>query len=268
MTILTHLRPHLDDVCGIWLLRRYLPGSRDASIGFISTNEKVDQTDEDTIHVGVGRGRFDEHKGDQGSCAASLVLAFLEQEVGLPDGDRPALRRLVDWVLKEDTGQLNTMPHREFSVPVILKSYYEIRENDSLAVTELGFEILDALFAAQRSLVELEEDWKKRIEFDSSYGRGVGLVTDAREVDSYAYSRGFDLVVYANAAGTYHNVKARTGSGIDLIALRDKLKEREPEAGWYFHHSGLMLICGGLLAPDVKPSRLTVEEIVGLIKEI
>lgn len=68
--LVTHLRPHLDDVCALWLLRRYLPEAKDAEIGFVATNERGGDVHDsaDTVHIGVGRGMFDEHKGDVGEC--------------------------------------------------------------------------------------------------------------------------------------------------------------------------------------------------------
>lgn len=267
-TLITHVRPHLDDICAIWLMRNHAPEAKDAALDFITTNEKGGDTvdDPDFVYIGVGRGKFDEHKGDVGECAATLVFRDLKNRVSFEPAEFRALERIVRWVLEEDTGKLNALPYREFTVPLILQGKYEISGKDSRAVTELCFGILDALLASQKNMVQLEDDWSRRIEFDSRFGRAVGLMSSAKEIDSYAYSRGFDIAVFVNPDGTYHNIRAKVGTVIDLASVYVSLKEREPGAGWYFHHSKKLLICGGELAPGVKPSKLSLEEMIELLK--
>jgi hypothetical protein len=267
-TLVTHVRPHLDDICAMWLMLRYASEARGAKLEFIVTNAvggKV-KDDPDYIYIGVGRGKYDEHKGDVGQCATTLVFNDLKGRATWDDIERRALERIVAWVLEEDTGKLSDIPYREFSVPLILQGEYAVTDRDSKAVTELGIRILDALFSTQKNMVRLDDDWAQRIEFDSRFGRAVAMSSFAREVENHAYAKGFDLVVFVNPDMTYHNIRAKAGTAIDLTSVHEDLKKREPEAGWYFHHSKKMLICGGELAPDVKPSKLTLEQMIELVR--
>lgn len=118
--IITHIRPHLDDICAAWLLKRYLSDCRDAEIEFIPVDDPNPANEAD-YYVGVKRGRFDEHKGDVGECAATLVWKHIKQVA--PPSDRlekAAVEKLTDWVRLEDTGLLMKLDLREYAVPTIL----------------------------------------------------------------------------------------------------------------------------------------------------
>lgn len=265
--IITHLRPHLDDICAAWLLKRYQPGAADAAFEFQPADRKVEAPDADpeTAYVGVGRGRFDEHKGDVGECATSLVHKAIKGNIADPT-EAAAVARLVAWVLEEDTGKLNSLTHREFTVPMIIQGEFDRNGRDSVAVADLGFRMLEALLVSEQNFVRLETDWAKRQEFPSRFGRAVALVSTAKEIDSYGYAHGFDLVVFMNPDGSYRNIRGKAGTAIDLTPVRDELAKIDPQATWYFHHSKKMLICGGELAPAAKPSQLAFEKMIEIVK--
>ncbi len=265
--LITHLRPHLDDICGLWLLKRYFPEARDASIDFIPTNERGgDVTDDPEVaYIGVGRGRFDEHKGDVGECATTLVYKEVAPHIA-DTLEKRAVEKIVEWVFQEDTGRLGTIPYRAFTVPSIIEGYFDGHDRDSHATTEFGFAMLDALIVMQRNQVLLEDDWKNRIEFDSRFGRAVAIVGNSRQMDSYAYAQGFPLVVIMQPGGTYHTIRASAASNTDLTTVYEELHRREPEASWYFHHSKKMLICGGDHALTATPSKLSLQELIDLLK--
>jgi hypothetical protein len=266
--LVTHIRPHLDDICALWLLKRLLPGAEAAEISFVPTNERGGDVNDDaeTMYVGVGRGRFDEHKGDIGQCATSLVFAYLKEKAAVPDGDARAFAKIVDWVLLEDTGKLNSMANRSFSIPAIIEGHFDRVNRDSASVTELVFTILDDLLLMQKNEVTVEDAWAKRVEFDSRFGRTAAVSAKARQLDAYAYSHGCPLVLIVDPALTYHTFRADAASDIDLTSVWEKLKEVDAEASWYFHHSKKMLICGGDHAPYAVPSKLTLEGMIALVK--
>lgn len=266
-TIVTHLRPHLDDICAAWLLKRFLPDYADAGLEFVSTSVRESgDGDLDRTYVGVGRGRFDEHKGDAGECATTLVFAHVRESAELDDLTRRALERIVGWVLLEDTGRLMTVEQRDFTLPVALRGEYDRTGGDSASAAELGFGMLDALLVSHRDLASLEEDWEGRIEFQSRFGPAVAIRTDSQYLDSYVYGRGFALYVQESPDGRYRTVRAAASTPADLAPVCDRLREMEPKADWYCHHSGQMLINGGPLAPEDTPSKLSLEEIIELLK--
>lgn len=264
MRLITHLRPHLDDACAVWLLRRYLPAAKDAPIEFVPTGT-ADSGDPEAVMVGIGRGKFDEHKGDLDDCSASLVLKHLKSGSLIPESDLPAIERLVGWVKLEDTGRLFKVEKREFTVPVILEHFYDHVGGDSAQETDLAFKMLEGLFLGQRNWLAVENDWKNRVEFESVFGPAVALKSDARSIDAYAYSHGFDLVVYVNKSRSYHNIRAAAESRIDLTPIHLELQHVDHQADWFFHHSKKLLICGSELDPKARPSKLSLEWLVDML---
>lgn len=266
-TLTTHFRPHLDDICAMWLMKRFLPEAKDAGIDFMATGpgggKPVD--DPELVYVGVGRGRFDEHKGDVGKCATSLVFDYVKEKVAFDPLELRAVAKIVDWVLLEDTGKLNTIEQRDFTVPVLIE-LYPIGPGSDVKVSELGFAILDGILVVQRNAVLIEDDWSGRKEFASRYGKAVAIGSGARKIDTYAYANGFDLAVIADPARHYLAVRASADSDIDLTPLHEQLKTADAGAAWYFHHSKKMLICGGDRAPDATPSSLALEQLIELMK--
>ena len=267
-TIVTHIRPHVDEVAAVWLLKRYLPEEyRDAKIEYIATDEHGGKCDlsPDKTHVGVCRGEFDEHKGDLDDCAASLILKHVRKSGAKFDAlESRGLEKLIDWVKLGDTGQLHKMPHHSFSPHAILSFHRQITGSDD-AVMSLGLTLCDALFEAQKNEAVIEDDWKERIEFQSVYGPAVAVNTSARDIESYAFQHGFDLVVYVSKERNYHNIRAYAGSRIDLTPVYVQITHIEPDAGWYLHHSKKMIICGGDLTNFAKTSKLTLEWIADML---
>jgi len=268
-TIVTHIRPHLDEVLAVWLLKRYLPEEfKEAMIEFIPTDESGGKRDDDPdkVYVGVGRGQFDEHKGDQGDCAASLVFKYIwEKGVKFDDLEFRGLAKLVDYVREGDIGLQHKRPFRTFAVQSILAYHRRASGQKDQGVMDLGFTLCDALLLSQKDLAQLEEDWSQRTEFESIFGPAVAYASSARDADAFAYQQGFDLVIYISKERNYHNIRAYAGKNIDLSPIYMQLKQVEPNAGWYLHHSKRMLICGGELTEFAKTSKLTLEWIIDML---
>jgi len=263
--IVSHIRPHLDEVLAAWMLKKYLPELKDAALEFIPTGKDGGQNDldPDKVYVGVGRGQFDEHKGNENDCAASLVFKhLLELKTAIDDLELRGLAKLVEWVKEGDLGLLHKIPNRAFGAQSILAYHRQRPSGSDQDTMEFGFGLCEDLLASQMDVARLEEDWSARTEFTSIYGPAVALVSSVRDVDAYAYLHGFDLVVYISKERDYHNIRAYAGSGIDLTPLHMQLKQVEPDADWYFHHSKKMLICGGSLTAGARTSKLTLEWII------
>jgi hypothetical protein len=267
MTILTHVRPHIDDICGLWLLAKYAPEYKGADFAYVPSSEAPAwlTAHPDAVAVGTGRGRFDEHKGDVGKCATSLVWEYVQGFVKDPV-EKQAVTRMVAWVLEVDTGRLNVVEGREFMIPVILLGAYSYFGEDSDALRQFGFTMLEGLLVTQKNKVQLEHDWVERIPFTSRFGPAVAFVTSAEDPDNFAYAEGYDVVVTINRERTYFNIRARATAPVDLTSVYEELRRRDAEAEWFFHHSKHMLICGGYLAPQARLSGLKLEEFVEILK--
>ena len=272
-TLVTHIRPHLDDICAMWLLKKYDSSCHDAALAFIPYKNGEIASEPEKILIGIGRGTFDEHKGDIGECATSLVFAHLRTLPDFSQKDasmRRALEKIVDWVLRDDTGRLMLDPDRKFSISSVLLAMFYTKNHDSTAATEIGFSLLDGLLDSLIDVAVLENDWQARIPFMSRFGAAVGIESSARSIESYAYSQEFDIVVSVNREHTYHNIRARVGSNVDLTPAYEQLKKIDPDADWFFHHSKAMLICGDKVTPtNVDPhkiSKLTLAQLIDLVR--
>lgn len=265
--LVTHVNPHLDDICGVWLYRKFVPGWQKSRIHFISTSangvvygKKAVDADSEIVHVGVGRGKYDEHKGNIGQSAATLVLADLKKRKLLPKDHLliPALQKVVDYVLDGDLG-LRTSKDSIYEVGAVVQ--WIIGSEKRLKAGEI---LLDALLLAMKDRVQLELDWKKKKIFNTKWGKGVGIVSSVRGAQR-AYEEGFVLLVQLDPKLGYRSIRANARSRVDLSQAFARAKKAEPPADWYLHHSKRMLICGSDVAPQSNLSKLTLDQLIGLV---
>lgn len=104
--IVTHHRPHLDEMYAIWLLRMFgkslFPNVENAILVFLK--KELEHTYGDDLYVGIGFGQFDEHRPNgrlENTCAAILVAEHLQ----IPSS--PAMTNLLSDVLYCDTSNVN-----------------------------------------------------------------------------------------------------------------------------------------------------------------
>jgi len=114
-TILTHTRPHVDELLAIWLLRFFggsiFQGIQNAKIEFI-TNGMLPKSEtaeslleKGTLCIGVGGGMFDEHATANSdrkdmATATSLVSEHLKLET---KSSWVNIKRLIDHIFANDT---------------------------------------------------------------------------------------------------------------------------------------------------------------------
>ena len=59
-----------------------------------------------------------------------------------------------------------------------------------------------------------------------------------------------------------------SGDEIDLTALYEDVKKQDPDATWFLHASKHMLLNGSAKNPDMKPTKLTLSEVIETVKKI
>ena len=269
-TLVTHINPHLDDIAAVWLFIRFHPDFRDAQIEFVSAaagNLPVDEM-EDKVYLGVGRGKYDEHKGDLDDCAASLVWKDLKAKGFTPKDETQlgALDELVDWVRLEDLGKLKDLPYFEFVVSSFLRINGGSDDKPSRKNTELGMEILDRIFKILINKHKAQKDWEGRKEFETKWGKGVAVVSS---YVNRTFCDSKEAVLYLMYDPKYKSIQYYSPKeGVDLEPIYQKVKELDPEAAWFLHQSHKMVICGSDSAPDSKPTKLSLEELVEVVKSV
>jgi len=273
-TLVTHINPHLDDILAIWLFKKFHAEFSDAKVEFLSAAKdgvtwegKIVDSDPNVIHFGIGRGKYDEHKGDQGESAGSLVWKDIQSSGFAPKDEieAKALDELVKWNTLLDTGKAPNFEFSEFSVQSFIRPL-DSKPDSSLQALEMGEWILDRIWEALKRKQQSIKDWEKVVVFESNLGKGVAV--SSQTVDrSFCKRMGGDLFIIYNPK--YKSVQFFTPSQIiDLEPIFKKVKELDPDADWYFHQSHHILICGSHTAPDSKPTKLSFEQLIEVAKSI
>ena len=136
-TILVHIRPHLDEVVAVALLRLYgealFPGISKAPVryveGTIAGTDEVWDKDQ-ILPVGIGKGRFDEHRDGQkadrlkNECSATLVAKYLGVE------NNRELTKLLAETLAGDHDASNT----QTQLAELMKVSYRMLKTESRVV--------------------------------------------------------------------------------------------------------------------------------------
>lgn len=264
-TLVTHINPHLDDILGIWLFRKFHPEFKDAQIEFISASRESIETEE-KIFIGTGGGKFDEHKEGLKTCAGSLVYEYLKDAGLFPKDEltQKALERLVEWNKLIDTGKAPDSEFDEFSVQSLIR----VRDNStdsSKRSVELGEEILGRILQVLKRKEQSLLDWEKAVEFISKFGKSYGVIS---ETINREFCREQDGDLFLMYDPKYKSVQFFTPRDLDLEPIYRKVRELDPDASWFLHQSHHMVICGSSSAPDSKPTKLSFEELIELAKSI
>lgn len=279
--IVTHMNPDLDALTAVWLLKRFGGEEwEEAAVKFIPAGQtykdkKVD-SDPDVFHVDVGLGRFDHHQqNDETVCAATLVLNYLIQK-SKQFATNEALKRLVAVVLAFDWAAHYRWPDIKrdktsflFFEHGILEGWQKLYRNQSDKHLELALPILDGIYENLKSKCEAETVIKKSaIKFKTRWGKGIGAETDIFGFLAVAQAQGYPLVATKNPRTGHVRVHAY-GFGkmkIDLTPVWELLKHKDPQATWFLHAGKQLLLNGSRANPDMIPTKLSLQEVIEVLK--
>jgi len=267
-TLITHINPHLDDIFGIWLLKKYDPKYLSFEVDFISaTHDKAGAETEDRVFVGTGGGKFDEHKEGLKTCAGSLVFDSLKAEGLLPKDEleMKALEEMVEWNKQIDMGTIEIEAYDEFSVPAFIRCKDSSVESSKRSV-ELGSRILNKILVVLKRKQQSLKDWEERVEFESKFGKTIALKSETID-RPFCKRMGGDLFIIYNPK--FPSVQYFTPSQtLDLSEIYEKVKSSDSEADWFLHQSHHMVLNGSSSAPEAKPTKLSFEELIEVVKGI
>lgn len=287
-TIVTHFAPDLDALTSVWLLRKFLPGWKEATVEFVpagkTLNDEIVDSDPDFLHVDTGLGVLDHHQTDEDTCAAKRTLEYINESQKskvksqnfanknhkFPD---EALERLVDVV--------NDIDHfREVYYPDPACDFYDFGLVSSLdglkllypdngeKIISFGMTALDGIYKSFQNKVWAEKEIKiNGIEFRIKKEKGIGIETVNDEIIRLSQKLGFILAVRKDPKKGYVRIKAQPKSKIDLELCYNILKEKDPGATWYLHPSHKMILNGSTKNPDCRPTRLSLKEIIDILKK-
>lgn len=269
--IVTHKKPHLDEVVAAWLLTTFDPALKDATFQFVgyTTDGSNVPKGERYLAIGVGRGKFDEHGFKAGHSCCQLVYQDLMHR-GLIPNDRfedKAIAWLIDYAHKEDTGQWeNTDPnYTSFSIPAILRGFWLTHQDDERMLRQ-GMDIVEGVVRQLDERAKFDVAWDKRIEFNSRWGKAVGVHSSFRGSDAFAYHLGFVLRVQTDPTKAFGDYRAPANSDVDLTPIYEQLNALEP-GSWYLHQSKKILTSNVDPSSGHQPTAFDLAKLISFVQQ-
>lgn len=283
-TIITHIAPDVDAVTSVWLLKRFLPGWEKADVGFVvagkTMNDDPPDADPEILHVDTGMGTLDHHQTDEYTCAAKRTMEYISKQItdnkkqkkkhNFPD---EALERLVEVVNDIDHFKEASYPNPaadfyDFGLVGILDGWKLIFAQENEKIVELSLLLLDGIYKKFQDKVWAQEEIKVNgVEFETAWGKGMAVETVNDEVVRMAQRMGYTLAIRKDPKKGFVRIKTLPDSPADLTHTYQKLKKLDPDATWFLHASKRMLLNGSVKNPDSRPSKMTLREIVDVVKK-
>lgn len=270
--LVTHINPHLDDIFAIWLFKKFHPEFKDAKLEYLSAlghavtfEGKPVDSDPEVIHFGVGRGKFDEHKGDIGEAAGSLVWKDIVGSGLAPEDEteKKAFEELSEWNRLIDIGQAPIAEFGVYSIQSFIRPFDNSKESSEKAQV-LGEEILDRVLEQVKRKQRALKDWEGKIEFETSFGKTIAV---SSEFITRPFVQGQEGDLFLMEDPKKGDVQFYS-SDLDLEPIYKKVKELDPEADWFLHQSHHMVICGSGASPDSKRTKLSFEQLIEVLRNI
>jgi len=271
-TIVTHIGPDLDAITSVWLVKTFFPDWEEAALAFVpagtTLEKKPADSDVEVWHVDTGFGKFDHHQTNADTCASLLVY----EELVKTRGEDEALRRMVEVVNDFDHFREVFYPNPtadfwEFSLATQIDGWRLLFADNPIKIVELGMQALDAIYKSFQNKVWAQKELKEKgIEFETKWGKAIGIETVNDEVVHLGQKMGYVVVVRKDPRKGYLRIKSLPKDEIDLEPIYNILKKEEPEATWFLHASHHMILNGSSKNPDMKPSKKPLKEIIEVVK--
>ncbi len=277
--VVTHTSPDWDAIGGVWVLRKFLPGWQHASVEFVAAGSRSERVknvtdfentavveigDTEIIHVDTGLGPLDHHQtSDDNVCGTSRAWDYVKEQLAKSGSaftpeHLDAVQRIVHQITENDHFKEVFLPdadadYHDFSLLGVLEGLKQERPEEDDYYVEFGSKCLDAMMHWFVAKGWAEEESKKGMEFQTKWGKALGIETHSSEVTKLAQKKGYMVVVLKNPKRGNVSIKARPYEkgkpDVDLTLLSEKLHKIDPEATWYLHVSKKMLLNGSKQKP-------------------
>lgn len=273
--IVTHIFPDIDAIASVWLLKRFDPQLVDAEVKFVPAGctykDQAVDSDPEIIHTDTGGGRFDHHDTNERTCAAELVFNYLKSRKFVTLKHQSAVKRLVELIVQLDHFEdffwnKPADDKYELSINHVLNHLKLSGKMNDSELLEEGSRLLNAVLFGLRQKIKVEEEIKKGTEFESHWGKSLGIETQMSRISKLAQKMGFKLVVRKEVETKFVSIKCQPTKELDLTKLYQKLKEKDKKADWFFHKSKHIILNGSRHNPKVKPSSLSLPELIEITK--
>lgn len=272
-TIVAHIGPDLDAIGAIWLVKTFFPGWEEAGLAFVPAGKTLNDLPPDDngeiIHVDTGFGKFDHHQSDADTCASRLIYEEIIKTK--PDAALDRMTLMINEIdhFREVFFPNPTSDFWDFSIIAQIDGWRLLHSDDPLKIVSLGMESLDGMYKTFQNKVWAEKEIKEKgIEFQTKWGKALGVETTNDETVHLGQKMGYVLVVRKDINKGYLRIKALPKPEIDLTPLYEKMKKDEPDATWFLHASRHMVLNGSSKNPEFRPSKKTLQEVIELIKSM
>lgn len=290
--MVTHHAPDLDAIGSVWLFKRFDPlNYADAKVAFVDPGDKISLEDceknyncqlHEVTHVDTGLGEFDHHQVERAApniSASSLVYDYICKHY--PDKkDDQALAAVVKHITEIDHfNEINWAEAKEdrftFSLHSLIHGHEFVNLHNDQSQLNFGLEALDYAYAALTQRYSAKETIKKKgQEFNINIGLCLAIESGNDDTIKLAQIQGYQLVVRKDSEQGFIRIKARPdsknpdGSSFDLKKLEEAISQLDQSATWFYHASGKMLLNGSSGWRQKKASKLSLKQVVDLIKKI
>lgn len=276
MIIVTHQNPDPDAIGAVWLLTRFGGKAFEGvEIKFVPAGETFRKApvdiDSEIIHVDTGLGKFDHHQTSDKTCAAKLVFEDLAKKRRDLAADK-ALIRVVDFILATDHFGAYFWPEPTsdryiFMLEEMLNGYKLGGHGNDTDLVRLGSMCLDGAYNMMKVVVEAEAEIKEKgQEFESKWGKALALLTSNDAVIKLGLKQGYKVVMRKDPHGGNIRIKAAPVAEINLRPVYEVIKAKDKTGTWYFHPSGHMVLNGSSKNKEQRPSSLSLEEVIEILK--
>lgn len=275
--IVSHMSPDIDSISSAWLIKRFLPGWSNAEIKFVpagsTLNNNPPDNDPNIIHVDTGIGQFDHHQTTKYTSATQLVFEFLKKKNYLKEKHLLPLERMVFLITDFDHFGEIFFPdpdndRYEFMIHKIIEGGLKSILKDDLKIVEIIFPILDGIFNIFIKKNQAEEELKKGFIFQSQWGKSLALESKNEETIKLALKKGYQLVAKKDPKKGSIRIKTIPNKKLSLKPIYEKIVKIDKKATWFLHISGSMLLNSSSKNPNFIPSRLTINQLIKIIKSV
>lgn len=283
--IVTHHAPDLDAVGAVWMLKRFDPQNyADAKIAFVNPGKRLGLDEakklgvdlHEVTHVDTGLGRFDHHQPERGLLKISATSLTYEYVCSIDANltEDSSLQNLVNFVTEIDHfGEIywpeSASLRYSFMLHELIRGF-ELQANfDDESQMHFGLTCLDCAYSVLKHHHKAEEILNEKAQkFPIAAGEAIAISTRNDDTIKIAQKRGSVLVIRKDSQLGNIRIKVRPDVDLDLEDLHQKILSLDKIGDWYYHPSGKMLINGSVKHKDQKPSPLTLQEIINLVKEL
>jgi len=213
---------------------------------------------------------FDHHQNNERTCAAEKVFLHAVSEGFIQGKDRSALERFIKLVVLVDHFEEMYFPdpaddRYELCLYQIIDNMQGICKSDN-EIVSLAFVLLDAELRLFQKKIQAEREIEKGYIFTSFVGKSLAMETSNETSMKLAMKKGFRLVVRKDPISGSIRIKSTPEQSIDLTPIYKKIINKDSTGTWFLHASKHMLLNGSSRNPTLKPSPLSIQDIIAILR--